>query len=159
MGIGEDHANLPYLLQVSPLFLPFGATSTSEGNRLTCRVQWLYSWTLHQPHQDKAGLEYLLQRASTVLPTPTTHLPDETLLRPSAYDPLKTDYLPEIIIVRPALLMGDGSAAEQPRGPGSTKVGQGQTVWTVNRAEVGRVIVDECVTGDKWVNKLPTVGW
>jgi hypothetical protein len=122
-------------------------------------MQWLYSLFLSQPHEDKYALEYLLQRASSVLPTPTS-LPSEEILKQADYADLKTDFLPEIIILRPAILWGDGSVKEQAKGKDGTKVGKGLTVWMTNRAEVGRVIVEECLPGDdRWLNQLPTIGW
>jgi hypothetical protein len=121
----------------------------------------MYKAFLDIPHQDKAGLEYLIQRSSSVLPTPPqTYIP--ALLAPINLQDLKSDFLPEVIIVRPALLMGDGHPGEKVRGGQNTVVEEGATVWTVNRAEVGRFIVDCClpVSGpDEWVNKFPTVGW
>jgi hypothetical protein len=116
---------------------------------------------LARPHQDKEGLEYILRRSSAIFPTlPPTQIPK--LLLPREFEGLRADFIPEVIIIRPALLMGTGDPKEQPRGAGKTRIGEGIKTWTVNRAEVGRFIVDECLPGsggEKWVNKAPTVGW
>lgn len=57
-------------------------------------------------------------------------------------------------------MMGDGSPGEKARGSEKCIVGEGATVWTINRAEVGRFIVEECLPGkSEWVNKAPTIGW
>lgn len=57
-------------------------------------------------------------------------------------------------------MMGDGSPQEKALGEAKTKVGEGITAWTINRAEVGRVIAQECLPGDdRWVNRSPTVAW
>lgn len=114
---------------------------------------------LSKPHQDKEGLEYLLRRSSTAISTPpTSSVP--ALLANGRYEDLRPDFIPEVTIVRPALMTGTGDAKEQPRGADKTKAGEGITVWTINRAEVGRFIVDECLPGkNDWVNKAPTVGW
>ena len=120
----------------------------------------MYKVLLDTPHQDKAGLEYLIRRSSSITPTPLpTEIPP--LLSSINLGDLQSDFIPEVIIVRPALLMGDGKSGEQVRGAEKTVVGEGATVWTVNRAEVGRFIVDSCLpgAGDEWVNKAPTVGW
>jgi len=38
-------------------------------------------------------------------------------------------------------------------------VGETTTTYQVNRREVARFIVDDCLPGkDEWVNKLPVVG-
>jgi hypothetical protein len=121
----------------------------------------MYKAFLDIPHQDKAGLEYLIQRSSSVLPTPP-QIDIPPLLAPINLQDLKSDFLPEIMIVRPALLMGDGKPGEEARGAEKTIVKEGASVWTVNRAEVGRFIVDCCLPGsgpDEWANKSPTVGW
>lgn len=55
-------------------------------------------------------------------------------------------------------MMGDGSALERALGKDKTKVGEGLSLYTVNGAEVGRVIV-EGDGQDGWFNKSPTVGW
>lgn len=114
---------------------------------------------LSRPHQDKEGLEYLLRRSSSTLPTPPpSSIP--ALLSAIQYQGLKADFIPEVTIVRPALMTGTGDAKEQPKGSDKTKAGEGITTWTINRAEVGRFIVDECLPGkNEWVNKAPTVGW
>jgi hypothetical protein len=65
-----------------------------------------------------------------------------------------------VIIVRPALMMGSGAPEEEARGADKCIVGERACVWTINRAEVGRFIIEECIPGmDGWVNKAPTIGW
>ena len=119
----------------------------------------LYSAFLEIPHQDKAGLEYLIRLASTTIPTPpSSDIPP--LLADIEYNSVSQDFLPEVIIVRPAAMMGSGGPDEEARGAGKCTVGEGASVWTINRAEVGRFIVEECLPGmDGWVNKAPTIGW
>lgn len=127
-------------------------------------MQILYPWLLSKPHLDKEALEYLLLRSSSVISTPTTHIPTEANLRSELIPTIQEGFLPEVIIVRPALLTGDGSAEEvnKIKGKEKTKVGEEVYTYTVNRAEVGRFIVDECLPGvkpDVWVNRIPVVGW
>ena len=126
--------------------------------------QLLYRAFLYGPHQDKEALEYLLQRSSSIFPSPAldphTVGISPTYLKEIDFEGLKSDFLPEVIIIRPALMMGSGDPQEKSRGKDRTKVGEGLSVWTINRAEVGRVIVEECLPGhEEWLNKSPTIGW
>ena len=149
MGIGKDHANLPFVMRVR---LPhLGASKTDK--------KTLYKTFLDIPHQDKAGLEYLIKTASSTIPTPpSSEIP--ALLATIDHSQVSQDFLPEVIIVRPAAMMGTGAPSEQARGAAKTVVKEGASVWTINRAEVGRFIVEECLPGKgEWINKSPTIGW
>jgi len=149
MGIGKDHANLPFVMRVC---LPhLGEYKTDK--------KALYKTFLDIPHQDKAGLEYLIKTASSFMATPTSsEIPP--LLATIDHSSVSQDFLPEVIIVRPAALMGTGAPSEQARGAAKIVVKEGASVWTINRAEVGRFIVEECLHGKgEWVNKSPTIGW
>lgn len=150
MGIGKDHANLPFVMRVSHLKILDTARADD---------QVLYKTLLDIPHQDKAGLEYLIRLASNTIPTPSSSdIPP--LLASIDHSQVSKDFLPEVIIVRPAAMMGSGAPSEIARGAEQTIVGEGATVWTINRAEVGRFIVEECLPGnEEWVNKAPTIGW
>jgi hypothetical protein len=149
MGIGKDHANLPFVMRVRPLQLH---TSNTDN-------ETLYKTFLDVPHQDKAGLEYLIKTASSSIPTPSTsEIP--ALLAKIDHSQVSQDFLPEVIIVRPAAMMGTGAPSEQAKGAEKCVVKEGASVWTINRAEVGRFIVEECLPGKgEWVNKSPTIGW
>jgi len=149
MGIGKDHANLPFVMRVHLLLL-HGIRADDET---------LYKTFLDVPHQDKAGLEYLIKTASSAIPTPSTsELP--ALLAKIDHSQVSKDFLPEVIIVRPAAMMGTGVPSEQAKGAEKCVVKEGASVWTINRAEVGRFIVEGCLPGKgDWVNKSPTIGW
>jgi hypothetical protein len=149
MGIGKDHANLPFVMRVH-LPPPYGTRADDET---------LYKTFLDVPHQDKAGLEYLIKTASSSMPTPSSsEVP--ALLAKINHSQVSQDFLPEVIIVRPAAMMGTGAPSEQAKGAEKCLVKEGASVWTINRAEVGRFIVEECLPGKgEWVNKSPTIGW
>ena len=149
MGIGKDHANLPFVMRVCLTHL----------TRVRLTKKTLYKTFLDIPHQDKAGLEYLIKTASSTIPTPpSSEIP--ALLATIDHSQVSQDFLPEVIIVRPAAMMGTGAPSEQARGAAKTVVKEGASVWTINRAEVGRFIVEECLPGKgEWVNKSPTIGW
>ena len=119
----------------------------------------MYKTFLDVPHQDKAGLEYLIKTASSSIPTPpTSEIP--ALLAKIDHSQVSQDFLPEVIIVRPAAMTGTGAPSEQAKGAENCVVKEGASVWTINRAEVGRFIVEECLPGKgDWVNKSPTIGW
>jgi hypothetical protein len=149
MGIGKDHANLPFVMRVRPLQLH---TSNTDN-------ETLYKTFLDVPHQDKAGLEYLIKTASSFIATPSTsEIP--ALLAKIDHSQVSQDFLPEVIIVRPAAMMGTGAPSEQAKGAEKCVMKEGASVWTINRAEVGRFIVEDCLPGKgDWVNKSPTIGW
>jgi len=149
MGIGKDHANLPFVMRVR---LPLPNTSKADNKTL-------YKTFLDVPHQDKAGLEYLIKTASSAISTPSTsELP--ALLAKIDHSQVSKDFLPEVIIVRPAAMMGTGAPSEHAKGAEKCVVKEGASVWTINRAEVGRFIVEGCLPGKgEWVNKSPTIGW
>jgi len=120
------------------------------------KLKILYPWFLHKPHLDKEGLEYLLMRSSTLLAAPEAHIPPPDILPREEISKTAKDFVPEVIIVRAAALTGGDSA---PKGREATRVGETTTTYQVNRREVARFIVDDCLPGkDEWVNKLPVVG-
>ncbi|ODN82731.1 hypothetical protein L202_01015 [Cryptococcus amylolentus CBS 6039] len=132
MGLGENHKVMPLALRI------------------------IYPWLLHSPHQDKLGLELLLQRASSVLPTP----PQSTFaklpfLSSSSVSSVKEGFLPEVIIIRPAMFAGE----EPAKGREATKVGEKVTTYTIRRREVSRVIVEDFLGESEWVNRLPMIGY
>jgi hypothetical protein len=116
----------------------------------------LYPWALHHPHLDKEGMEYLMCRASTTLAVPEDHIPPTNILPRENIPQVREHFLPEVIIVRPALLTGDGPL----KGKDKTKVSEDLYSYTVNRMDVAAFISDECVQKEsKWVNMLPIVGY
>ncbi|TXT15854.1 hypothetical protein VHUM_00357 [Vanrija humicola] len=125
MGIGDNHALMPLPLRI------------------------LYPWLLHTPHQDKEGLEYLLQRAASALPTPRD-VPSVLSASDAATAP--EAFLPEVVVVRPALLT-DGAGEHE------VKAAEDAYTYYVSRADVGRFIARRCLIGDEWVNKMPVVGY
>ncbi|WVQ70522.1 hypothetical protein IAR50_000041 [Cryptococcus sp. DSM 104548] len=132
MGLGDNHKVMPLPLRI------------------------LYPWLLHSPHQDKLGLELLLERASSVLPTPSTTQFDKLpFLSPSSIASVKENFLPEIISIRPAMFVGE----EPPKGKEATKIGEEIRTYTIRRREVSRVIVEEFLGESEWVNRKPMIGY
>ncbi|KAL7423088.1 hypothetical protein Q5752_002387 [Cryptotrichosporon argae] len=110
-----------------------------------------YPLAIKRPHDDKLGLEHVLSTSSISLPP--SPAPPPHILSPAQLGRVPRARLPGVTIVRPAFFV-DGA----PRGPERTRVGEQLSAYTVARGDVARFIVDECVGGDKWVNKRPIVG-
>ncbi|WVF69128.1 hypothetical protein IAT40_003902 [Kwoniella sp. CBS 6097] len=132
MGIGDHHKEIPLAMRA------------------------LYSWLLTKPHQDKLALEYLLRRASTVFPTPTSPeaIPPETWLPKATIESIQSDFLPQVTILRPAMFGSDGPA----RPASQLKIGEDAKVYMVRRSEVARFIAEECIEKGEWINKMPVIG-
>lgn len=137
-------------------------------SKLTRHSKLLYSWLLAKPHLDKLTLEYLLLRASTHFPTPTSPLdiPPASFIPTSEITSSRADFIPVVTIVRPAMFTGSydpptpsTDAGGSEGRPAGMKVGEEVQVYTTNRAEVGEFISKECLPPNKeWVNRLPVVG-
>ena len=120
-------------------------------------IQVLYSALLAKPHLDKLAFEYVLQRASSALPTPSSpsSIPPKSFIPRAKLDSVREGFLPEITIVRPALFMGDA----EPKQGEMYKAGEDIAVYTTTRNQVARFVADECLPPMKgWVNKGPVVG-
>lgn len=118
-------------------------------------TQIIYPMFLDKPHKDKEGLEYLLMKASTSMTPPEDHFPQKWILPTDKVNESKAKFIPEVIIARPALLLGGDSPAT-----GKYKADPELYAYSVNRADVGKFIADECMPGNnKWVNKLPVIGY
>ncbi|WVQ96634.1 hypothetical protein IAU59_003739 [Kwoniella sp. CBS 9459] len=132
MGVGDHHKEIPFAMRA------------------------LYSWLLAKPHQDKLALEYLLRRASTVFPTPTSSeaIPPETWLPKSTIEGIRSDFLPQVTILRPAMFGSDGPA----RPVDQMKTGEHAQVYMIKRSEVARFIAEDCINKGEWINKMPVIG-
>ncbi|EAL22928.1 hypothetical protein CNBA6970 [Cryptococcus deneoformans B-3501A] len=131
MGVGENHKVMPLVWRI------------------------LYPWLLRSALLDKGGLEYLFQRASTVMSPPTP--PSTDVLSATTISSTLKDFIPEVIILRGAAYVEDD---QPPKGRKETKIGERLKSYTIRRAEVARVIVEDCLPGrNEWVNKLPVIGY
>ncbi|KAK0565319.1 hypothetical protein OC844_001286 [Tilletia horrida] len=117
-------------------------TSNGIGKEAHAQVPFLlrgmYSWMLHEPHADKQEVETLLLRAAN-LPHP------EFNPTPSATEPREINSL---TLIRPALLTS-APASTKPVRAGATLSG----AYTISRADVGRVMWEECLVGGKWAGE------
>ncbi|CAD6968658.1 unnamed protein product [Tilletia controversa] len=107
-------------------------------------LKWMYSWMLHEPHADKEEVETLLLRAAN-LPHPDFN-PSPSSTTPAT--------IQRLTLIRPALLTSAAASTKTVRA-GETLTG----AYSVSRADVGRVIWDECLVGGKWVGQGVTLAY
>ncbi|RXK34656.1 hypothetical protein M231_08088 [Tremella mesenterica] len=87
------------------------------------------------------------------MPTPKKLPP---LLSHDRVNNLRESFLPEVIIVRAAAFDKEDEPA---RSKDNVVAHENASVYFVRRSEIARFIIDDCLTGDIWVNKAPVVGY
>lgn len=115
----------------------------------------MYPAFFHALLQDKQGMENVLLRAASHIPSPAK-APSE-IIAPRVFASLPENILAEVIILRFAALAGEDALPKEGQ---VVRAGEALKSKTIERSAAGRFIAEECVPGrDKWVNKVPIVGY
>ncbi|TXT11204.1 hypothetical protein VHUM_01955 [Vanrija humicola] len=132
MGIGSNHDVMP----------------------LAWRI--IYPLIIGGPHEDKVGLEYILSRAASGIPTPTDKrdVPAEHILPAAARGTLPENFLPQVTILRPAF-MDD----RDPKGLDAVKSGEAIKSYFIGRRDLADWVVKNVIDSDEWVNRFPVIGY